>query len=224
MVPSVDDEDPIPTARRRPKPPFWAMAALSLLPLWAFMYVRAMTPSTAAPIGPMALGEQVYSRCAQCHGARGEGGVGRPFAAGAVLATFPHIEDQLRFVSLGTEAYQAAGVAIYGAPDRPGGPHVAGSFGIMPPQGSSEGGSLTDAEILAVVCHERFALGAADRASGPFADEFEIWCSPESPVFAALESGVALADVDGAGITGLDGAPVEILPVVDQPMEGAPSG
>ena len=36
----------------------------------------------------------------------GEGGVGRRFADGEVLKTFPHIEDQLRFVYFGTEQLQ----------------------------------------------------------------------------------------------------------------------
>ena len=43
-----------------------------------------------------------------------------------------------------------------------GGPRTAGSLGAMPAQGTLAGGDLTDDEILAVVCHERYTLGGAD--------------------------------------------------------------
>ena len=60
----------------------------------------------------------------------------------------------------------------------------------MPAQGATAGGDLTDAEILAVVCHERYTLGGADPTSDEYAEEFEDWCSEEAPMFAALEAGV----------------------------------
>ena len=66
----------------------------------------------------------MYTGCSSCHGAGGEGGVGYAFADGEVLKTFPHIEDQLRWVYVGTDAYVAAGVDVYGNPDRAGGAHV----------------------------------------------------------------------------------------------------
>ena len=91
-----------------------------------------------------------WNICSSCHGGAGEGGVGYPFANGEVIKTFPHIEDQLRFVYFGSQAYQDAGVDIYGNPDREGGPHLTKARGVMPAQG----GSLTDVEILNVVCHE----------------------------------------------------------------------
>ena len=56
-------------------------------------------------------------------------------ANGEVNKTFPHIEDQLRFVYFGTEAYNVAGVTNYGDPNREDGAHAAGSFGIMPQWG-----------------------------------------------------------------------------------------
>ena len=100
-----------------------------------------------------------------------------PFADGEVLLTFPHIEDQLRFVYYGTEGYEAAGVDNYGNPDREGGPHLVRSFNgaAMPAQG----GDLTDAEILGVVCHERYTLGGGE-PGGDLAEEYEEWCSEES--------------------------------------------
>ena len=48
---------------------------------------------------------------------------------------------------------------------------------------------LTGAEIVAVVCHERYTLGGADPTSEEFENEYEAWCSPESPIFEGLESG-----------------------------------
>jgi hypothetical protein len=138
---------------------------------------------------------------------KGEGGVGYPFAAKEVLKTFPHIEDQLRWVYGGTDAYFNAGVQIYGDPKRPGGPHVTKAKGIMPGQA----GQLTDAQILAVVCHERFTLGGAD-ALGADQKEFDNWCSVDSPAWTALEDGSAtLADINtkvpGAIKVGTEPAP-----------------
>ena len=82
-----------------------------LLPLWAFMYVRAVTTQAEAAAGPLG-GRRPRSTAVlrQLPRRRGEGGVGYPFADGEVLKTFPHIEDQLRFVYYGTEQYAAAGV------------------------------------------------------------------------------------------------------------------
>jgi mono/diheme cytochrome c family protein len=196
------------------------MAALSLMPIWAFMYVRSLTEAPEVAAGPMAVGDEVYGNCSSCHGGSGEGGSGRPLADGEVNKTFPHIEDQIRFVYFGTEAYNAADVSNYGDPNREGGAHTTGSFGLMPAWGATAGGDLTDAEILAVVCHERYDFGVDPAADEATADEFELWCAEESPVYAALEAGTPLADLDTAGITGSDGAPVEIIDIGDAPAEG----
>ena len=147
---------------------------------------------------------------------------GRPLNEGAVLATFPHIEDQIRFVYFGTAAYNIAGVESYGNPDREGGPHLAGSFGPMPAWGALAGGSLTDAQILAVVCHERYTL-SGQAQDGDSAEEFEHWCSEEAPIFAALESGATLADVGGnVPVNDAEGQPIDIMPIGDAPAEGSP--
>ena len=86
----------VAAAKARKRVPFWAFATLSTLPLWAFMYVRALTPSADKIGGPLGEGATVYTGCSSCHGSRGEGGVGYQFSQGEVLKTFPHIEDQLR--------------------------------------------------------------------------------------------------------------------------------
>ncbi|MGD9998312.1 MAG: c-type cytochrome [Ilumatobacteraceae bacterium] len=215
--PPKPDSPVVAAAKARKRIPFWAMATLSLLPLWAFMYARGLTPKEHVVAGPLGEGATIYtSNCSSCHGANGEGGLGYEFAAGEVQKTFPHIEDQLRFVYNGTQRYEQAGIPIYGNPDREGGPHVAHARGIMPQQGLEAGGGLTDAQILAVVCHERFDLGLGGEApTGADLEEFEKWCSPEAPAWVGLESGELtfenIADE-------LDGT----LPVGIEPAAGSP--
>jgi hypothetical protein len=195
------------------------MATLGLMPVWGFMYVRALTEPPEVVEGPLAIGSEQYGSCAACHGAAGGGGVGYQFSGGEVLKTFPNIEDQLRYVYWGTGEYNIAGIGIYGNPDRDGGPHQTGALGVMPQQGSAAGGGLTDYEILGVVCHERYTLAGADPTSEEWAEEFEEFCSAESPVFAALEAGeFSLTDEEVGPFTGATGE-FEILPV-GAPKEG----
>jgi mono/diheme cytochrome c family protein len=189
VAPPPPKPDPpyLAAAKARPKVPVWALATLSILPLWVFMYARGLTPKEHKISGPLGDGAEIYTgNCSSCHGAGGEGvsGLGYQFSAGEVLKTFPHIEDQLRFVYNGSLAYGIAGIEIYGNPEREGGPHITQARGIMPAQG----GSLTEAQILAVVCHERFTLSGADPA-GSSLEEYEKWCSPEAPAWVGLEDG-----------------------------------
>jgi len=175
----------VAAAKQRRKIPFWAMATLSLMPVWGFMYVRSITESTEVAHGPLGDGAEVYNSCASCHGASGDGGVGYAFSGGSVLDTFPNIEDQIRFVYYGTEGYNSEGVDIYGSPDRPGGVHITGDQGVMPAFGTQ----LHEEEIVAVVCHERYTIAGADPTSDEWAEEFEAWCSAESPIYEGLGTG-----------------------------------
>lgn len=188
--PPKPDIPVVAAAKARKKIPFWAMATLSLLPLWTFMYVRGLTFKEQKVAGPLGEGAALYtSNCSGCHGINGQGGLGYAFAGGEVLKTFPHIEDQLRFVYLGTQAYQSAGVSVYGNPEREGGPHLAGGLGgVMPNFGPTTGGALSETQILAVVCHERYTLAGAD-PTGDSLEEYEKWCSPEAPAWTGLEDG-----------------------------------
>jgi hypothetical protein len=61
-----------------------------------------------------------------------------------------------------------------------------GSNGVMPGWKAN----LTDAEILAAVCEERYGLGGGDQAS----EEFALWCATDSPIYAALKAGTANFD------------------------------
>jgi mono/diheme cytochrome c family protein len=217
--PPPPDPPYVAAAKSRRKIPIWAMATLSLLPVWAFMYVRALTEGEVEAEGPVATGAEVYSNCASCHGAAGGGGVGYPFANGEVLATFPNIEDQIRYVYYGTEGYNLAGVDIYGNPDREGGPHVTGAQGVMP----AFGGQLEFSEIVAAVCHERYTLGGADPESEEFAEEYEAWCSPEAPVYAAIENveyDINTAEPETFALP--DGSAVLVDPIGPQPIPGLP--
>ena len=212
-VPPPKPDSPVVAAyKKRKRVPFWAMLALSLLPVWAFMYARAVTTQAEEAAGPLGVGDEVYGGCASCHGGDASGGVGRAFTGGEVLKTFPHIEDQVRFVYYGTEGYEAAGVDSYGDPDREGGPHLVRSFNgaAMPAQG----GVLTDAEILGVVCHERYTLGGA--TPGDLAEEFEAWCGEGSEIFADLEG--------GGDIRTLAERFPETLPIGNEPVPGSPAG
>ena len=205
----------VQAAKQRRKIPFWAMATLSLMPLWAFMYVRAVTEPPEVVEGPLGMGAEIYSSCASCHGAGGAGGVGYAFSGGEVLKTFPQIEDQIRYVYYGTEGYNAAGVDVYGNPDREGGPHVTGNRGVMP----AFGGQLTQYEILAVICHERYTLGGADPTAAEYAAEYETWCSEESPVFTELEAGTYDFTTPEAPAMG----EAEITPIGPEAVPGSPA-
>ncbi len=92
----------------------------------------------------------MYQSCSSCHGANGEGGVGRQLNDGEVLKTFPYIADQLEFVWGGDVGNPVD--KPYGNPNRPGGQRIAGHFGQLMPAWN---GVLTQAQLLDVVRHER---------------------------------------------------------------------
>ncbi len=221
--PPKPDPAYVVAAKSRPKVPYWAMGALSLLPIWMFMYVRAVTEPPDVVEGPIGIGDESFGGCAACHLGDGAGANGRQLNGGEVLLTFPHIEDQIRFVLHGSDRYQLAGVEIPGDPNREGGPHPAGAFGVMPPQGALYGGDYTDVEVLGLVCHERYNLpGNADPESDQWAEEYNNWCSPEAPVFLALEEGATFATLGDEPLEGEDG-PIEIIAIGEEPAPGSPA-
>lgn len=191
-APVAKPDSPVVAAyKARKKIPVWAMVTLSILPVWMFMYVLALKPVVAKATGPLGDGSKAYAtNCSGCHGAGGEGvGSAYPFVGGSVMATFPHIEDQLRWVAYGTDKYLSAGINIYGDPNRQGGAHLTGASGGKMPGWR---GNLTDADILAAVCHERYDLSGADKASA----EYALWCAPDSAIYAGFKDGsVTLTNV-----------------------------
>jgi hypothetical protein len=128
------------------------------------------------------------------------------------MKTFPHIEDMLNFVYTGSQAYAAEGFKVYGDPDREGGAHAPLSYNgnAMPMQGEKAGGGLTEAEILGVVCHVRYDLSGADPTSEEWAAEYETWCSPESEIFKALESGSTSFDTVDKDFAMLENKPLVV--------------
>ena len=170
--------------------PVWAMVVLSLLPVWLFMYVLALKPDAKSGGSTEANGANVYAgNCSFCHGDKGQGtGPAYGFTNGSVLATFPKIEDQLRWVSLGTKAYVDAGVTVYGDANREGGARVTGDKGRLMPGWTASG--LSDTQVLEVVCYERYELGGADKV-GEYADEYALWCASDSPIYQAFQQGTA---------------------------------
>ena len=219
---ALPDPEYIASAKTRKKIPFWAMATLSLLPMWAFLYLLALQPKDEVVEGPMAIGAGIYGSCAGCHGAAGQGGAGRVLHEGEVLATFPHIEDMLNFVYVGSQAFVSAEIPVYGDPDREGGAHAPLSYNgnPMPMQGQSAGGALTEYEILGVVCHVRYEISGADPASEQWAAEYERWCSPESEIFAALESGATSFDSVDADFSMLMPEPPRAVGTKARPSAG----
>ena len=211
--PAKPDIAVVAAYKARKKIPVWAMVTLSILPLWAFMYVLALKPEPVKAIGPLGEGAKVYSgNCVGCHqpGGAGVAGGAYKFTEASAITTFPHIEDQLRWVHLGSPAYVAAGVQIAGDPNREGGPHIAGSNGVMPARG---GGEFTDAQILAAVCDERYSLGGVAEDT----EEFTKWCSADSAIYLALEDGTA--NFDNVH-TQFDG----VLEIGSVPKEGTTAG
>ncbi len=191
VKPPKVDPPYVVAAKTRRKIPFWAMAGLAALPIWAFLYMIAIRPADKVVAGPLSVGTTAYSGCAGCHGANGAGGAGRALYQGESLKTFPHIEDMLNFVYNGSAKYVSAGLAIYGDPNREGGAHAPLSYNgnPMPQQGAKAGGALSEAEILGVVCHIRYDFSGADPNSEQWGPEYETWCSPDSEIFKALEDG-----------------------------------
>ncbi len=138
----------------RKRIPLWVMPVLAFLPIWAVIYVNTLSKPYSNVPTQLTEGATVFANCSSCHGSQGEGGVGRQLNNGQVLETFPNIGDQLEFVWQGDVG---TGIGnVYGNPNRPGGPHIAGHFGNqkMP----AWNGVLTQSDLLAVVRHERETL------------------------------------------------------------------
>lgn len=156
-APVVEAEPEVPSevyikldAVKRNRVPMWVMPVLIALPFYGFLYAGAFGQRghDEAPTG-VELGRQIFASagCSGCHGGAGEGGVGPKLAGDEVELTFPEPADQVAFVKSGSTKGQP-----YGSPDRPDGQRVA--KGGMP----SFGGTLSDAEIEAVVLYEREEL------------------------------------------------------------------
>lgn len=184
-------------AQSRHRIPIWAMPVVVFLPLWLWMYVLATQKPEVVVTGPLKEGVVVYNNCSSCHGADGSGGVGYPLYNGSVVKTFPKIEDQINFVYNGTKGFSGK---PYGDPNRAGGARIGGQKGQMPNWGEKTGGALSDAELVAAICHERYSLGGVDAvtaAKPDYVKEQTDWCSADGVKWLAVEEkGIAA----GAGV------------------------
>jgi mono/diheme cytochrome c family protein len=145
--PEVVQSPEVRAANARKKVPWWAAPVLLFLPLWGFLYVQTLTPPAAHAAGLFAEGEEIYAKCAGCHGASGGGAGAIPgFTNGTLLATFPDFAHHVEWVARGSDGFKSIGT--YGATNRP----VAGG---MP----GWAGQLTAKQLLAVVYYERIHFG-----------------------------------------------------------------
>jgi len=158
----------VEAAERRKKIPFWAVPVLAALPLWVVIYALTLDAPTPTEPGPLELGAEVFAtNCSGCHGSSGGGAGAVPALTGdnATPKVFPSPADQIRWVSLGTAGYQAAGVETYGEGD----PRPVGGNGTMP--GWMD--SLSAEELMAVVLHEREGLNDETFDAAAWQEDFE---------------------------------------------------
>jgi mono/diheme cytochrome c family protein len=174
-------------AQSRRKIPIWAMPVVIFLPLWMWMYVLATQKPPVVVTGPLKEGAVVYNKCASCHAADGGGGVGYQLSGGSLVKTFPKIEDQINYVYNGSSSTKGYQGKPYGDPARG---RIGGAKGKMPAWGNKVGGELTDAEMVAAICHERYSLGGVDAvtaAKPEYVKEAADWCSADGAKWQAVE-------------------------------------
>jgi mono/diheme cytochrome c family protein len=114
---------------------------------------------------PLKAGRTVYGNvCSACHGSSGQGGVGPSLEK--VAETFPSCDDQIEWITLGSDNWKRTYGDTYGTPSRP-------IEGGMP----SHAESLTSQQIAAVAAWERSTYGglneqeAIDQCNVEIADE-----------------------------------------------------
>ena len=90
--------------------------------------------------------------CQGCHAANGQGSGSIPGLTG-VLTTFGACEDQIEWVTLGSQGFRDAGRSTYGDSDKP-------VNGGMP----AFGGTLTPEQLASVVVFERVRFGGVEPA------------------------------------------------------------
>ena len=182
VVPPPPLRPEVEAALARKKMPWWATTACLGLVVWAFLFAFTLEPrDTESPA--IAEGRELFSSCANCHGADGGGGVGPAFADGAVIETFAAWEDQVQWVTIGSQDWQAqTGSDAYGDNATP----VGASGSIMPGFGAEHGGGLTEEEILYVVRFEREVISGYG-CEPTLAAATEEECAPGTEAEAASE-------------------------------------
>jgi mono/diheme cytochrome c family protein len=144
----------VQAALRRRRIPYWAMPVIALLPVWAIIYYNSVkVPPQNDDV--LATGAEVYAACSSCHGPTGAGGTGAKLNDGEVLKTWPDPKGMMQWIHLGADKWtDNAANAVYGDPQREGGPHNTGTLGAKMP-GFSD---LSAADLAAVTRYIRETL------------------------------------------------------------------
>jgi mono/diheme cytochrome c family protein len=153
--PPKPDPPYIKAAKDRKKIPFWVMPVLVGLPLWALLFAFTLEPPSKASVGWEAQGEEIFGKCATCHGGGGEGLNGPALAGGTLGETFADYKDQIEWVSLGSELWRAEHGDTYGDNAKP----VKGG---MPGWSSEHGFELTPGEVAIIVRYEREVISGLE--------------------------------------------------------------
>jgi mono/diheme cytochrome c family protein len=178
VAPAPPPRPEVVAALTRKKMPWWATTACVTLVGWAFLFAFTLEPrETESPA--IAEGRELYSPCGACHGADGGGGSGPAFADGAVIETFGAWEDQVEWVTVGSDDWPDA---TYGDTEKA----VRGSGQSMPPFGVEHGGSYTEEQILLVVRYEREVI-AGHGCEPTLAEATGEECAPGTEAEAATE-------------------------------------
>ncbi|MCY4068239.1 MAG: hypothetical protein OXE79_03895 [Acidimicrobiaceae bacterium] len=180
--------EPVPpyvqAAQQRKRMPYWAASVMLLLPIWAIFYVGMLEPPDSDELVLADNGAVVYSTCASCHGANGEGAAtGRQLNDGEVLLTFTPgatgLAEQISWVYLGTAGSQRIGLDVYGNPDRPGGQRQTNSYA----SGMSGFSNLGLEDLLSVVYYERLVHGGLDAETAALEEEMLLALLADDPTF-----------------------------------------
>lgn len=159
VAPPKPEDPAVIAANTRHKIPLWALSVLFLMPFWGIVYVQLLGGNEVEEVTALGSGAVIYTQqgCAGCHGAAGQGGVGRQLNEGEVLLTFNSALDMKAWIKAGTEAWGVGNVI--GNPDRPGGAHRAGDLaGGMP----GFEGVISDADVFAVSRYIREQLSGEE--------------------------------------------------------------
>ena len=185
---------------RRKKIPLWVMPVLIFIPVWAIIYVGGLSKAATGQPTQLQEGATIFAaQCASCHGSTGGGGVGRPMTDSALIKTFPDILGQLDFVWLGSNGTGPKDTP-YGDPNREGGQHLVLSYNGNPMPAFK--GSLTQAQLLAVVRYEREVLSGQPIDPKQLAADGKMLWPDGKPMLDAsgnliTPDGTALFDADG---------------------------
>ena len=180
----------VAAAKARKRVPYWATALVASLPLWAFFYVFAIQEPEAEATGAFALGAELYTPCAACHGPAGAGGAaGAQLNGGHVIETFADPLDMAHWIAYGY-ADGANADGTYGDVNRP------RLTGQMPGWRDS----LSAEEIAALTIYIREGISEGDPAEDPNFNSEIFDTDPEglaTMVEAVIELGTGAPDVSG---------------------------